>query len=173
MHTESRQLVIMRHAKAEQVGPSDLERTLTEGGRADAAEAGRWLVDEGFRPAHALVSSAVRTRETWAALSSAAGWGDAVDVDFQAALFSAGPETALDLVRLLPANAPSALVLGHNPTVATLAQLLDDGTGDSGAARAMTEGFPPAALAVFEVEGEWASLDLGSARLVAFHVGHG
>jgi hypothetical protein len=31
-------------------------------------------------------------------------------------------------------------------------------------------GFPAGALAVFEVQGSWAELDLATARLVAFHV---
>jgi phosphohistidine phosphatase len=37
----------------------------------------------------------------------------------------------------------------------------------------MAVGFPTGALAVFEVSGAWADLDLASARLVAFHVGRG
>jgi len=63
------------------------------------------------------------------------------------------------------------VVVGHNPTIAYLAQLLDDGSGDDDAGREMAVGFPTGALAVFEVTGSWAELDLASARLVAFHVG--
>ena len=65
----------------------------------------------------------------------------------------------------------SLLVIGHNPTMAYLAQLLDDGSGDEEAHREMAVGFPTSALAVFEVTQSWASLDLASARLVAFHAG--
>jgi phosphohistidine phosphatase len=61
------------------------------------------------------------------------------------------------------------VVVGHNPTMAYLAQLLDDGTGDEQAGRRMATGFPTCALAVFAVRGRWADLDLASARLVAFH----
>src|SRR3954467_15314825 len=43
-HTlEVKTLVVMRHAKAEQSGPSDHERQLTDRGVTDATEAGRWL----------------------------------------------------------------------------------------------------------------------------------
>jgi phosphohistidine phosphatase len=165
----SRRLVVMRHAKAEAVGPSDLERTLTERGRADAGEAGRWLASRQFAPEHALVSAAVRTRETWEALSGAAGW--TLEPDHQAALYAAGPEAALDLMREFPPGAGTAIVLGHNPTMAYLAQLLSDGTGDPESLSLMTEGFPTAALTLFEVEGEWAGLELGTARVAGFHVG--
>lgn len=171
MHNDTRRLVVMRHAKAEQLGPSDLERQLTRRGHDEAAEAGRWLAARGFVPDHALVSSAVRTRETWAEVSGAAGWS--LEPDFQSALYAAGPESALDLLRLLPRTATSVLVLGHNPTVAYLAQLLSDGQGDQDAHRQMATGFPPAAVAVFEHTGEWAGLDIAAARLTGFHVGHG
>ena len=48
--------------------------------------------------------------------------------------------------------------VGHNPTTAYLAHLLDDGTPDPDAFRAMSEGFPAAALAVLEVHVDWADL---------------
>ena len=161
----------MRHAKAEQVAASDVERPLAERGRAQAADAGRWLLDVGVRPDHVLLSSAVRTRETWEALAWAAGWS--VEADLETALYAAGPEAALDVVRQVPAEARSLLVIGHNPTVGYLAQLLSDGTGDEAATSEMTGGYPTCALTVFEYDGEWADLDLGSARVAAFHGGRG
>ncbi len=161
----------MRHAKAEQVAASDMERTLTDRGRADAAEAGAWLAAVDSVPDHVLVSSSVRTRETWAAVADAAGW--TVEPDFETALFSAGPESALDLLRLVVREARSLLVIGHNPTMGYLAQLLSDGLGDEVAMSEMAGGFPTCALTIFEYDGEWADLELGSARVAAFHVGRG
>jgi phosphohistidine phosphatase len=72
-------------------------------------------------------------------------------------------ETAPDVAVLV--------VVGHNPTMAYLAQLLDDGSGDDDAGRQMATGFPTGALAVFDVTVAWSDLDLASARLIAFHVG--
>ena len=174
VHTDSgppRRVVVMRHAQAEQVAPSDLERALTERGRAQAADAGSWLADLGVEPDHALVSGARRTRETWEALSAAAGWS--LEADLDAGLYAAGPDAALDLVRQVPDQVRELLVIGHNPTVGYLAQLLSDGTGDEAATREMTAGYPTCALTVFEYDGAWADLDLGSARVAAFHVGRG
>ena len=117
------------------------------------------------------MSSARRTTSTWLAIAD----GGSFDVEPTAseALYGAGPETALDLVRETPDGVDALVVVGHNPTIAYLAQLLDDGSGDEEAGKQMAVGFPTGALAVFEVTGAWADLDLASARLVAFHVGRG
>ncbi|GAA1773844.1 histidine phosphatase family protein [Nocardioides hankookensis] len=165
----SRQLVVMRHAKAEQAGPTDFDRPLAERGRLDGAAAGAWLAGEGITPDHALVSAALRTQETWAAVASGAGWSLSPELD--RGLYAAGPETALDLVRLVDDRVERLVVIGHNPTMAVLAQVLDDGTGDADVAASMAGDFPTSAVAVFSYDGAWADLGEGTARLEAFHVG--
>lgn len=167
--TPARRLVVMRHSKAESWGESDESRVLEPRGRDDAEAAGRWLAERGFVPDHALVSTAARTRETWQVVAETAGWRS--EPDFDAGLYAAGPEAALDLIRAVPAQATDVIVVGHNPTVAYLAQLLDDGAGDSEAAERMATGFPTSALAVLAVDGPWAELELAGATLVDFHVG--
>ena len=159
----------MRHAKAEQDGPTDFERPLADRGRHDAASAGAWLSGQGFAPDHALVSAALRTQQTWEAVASGAGWSLAPDLD--RGLYAAGPESALDLVRLVPAEVERLVVIGHNPTVAVLAQLLDDDSGDPAVSAEMVGGFPTTSVAVFSYDGAWADLGEGTARLDAFHVG--
>jgi phosphohistidine phosphatase len=168
---QTRELVVMRHAKAEPGGASDIDRELLVRGYDDAVEAGRWLADAGVRPDGALVSAARRTASTWRALAE----GGSFDVEptLSESLYAAGPETALDLVRETADEVTSLVLVGHNPTMAYLAQLLDDGGGDDDAEREMATGFPTSALARFEVTGAWADLDLATARLVGFHVGRG
>ena len=61
--------MVMRHAKAEQSGPSDFERQLSDRGTVDATEAGQWLANRGVEPHQALVSAAVRTQQTWEAVN--------------------------------------------------------------------------------------------------------
>lgn len=161
----------MRHAQAQDVAPTDRDRALTDRGARDAAAAGRWLADHGFAPDHAVVSPAVRTRQTWQALVDAAAWECAPDLE--PALYQAGAEAALDLVRLVPDDVRDVLVLGHNPTIGHVATLLSDGTGDREAALLMAEGHPPAALAVFDVEEAWAQLSWGDGRLTSFVVPRG
>lgn len=159
----------MRHATAEHGGSTDAERPLTARGRDAAAEAGRWLAGQGFVPDHALVSSALRARETWASVAAGAGWGVEPDVDD--GLYAAGPDTALDLLRAVPPEARSLVVVGHNPTVGTVASMLDDGDGDAELVVALAGGYPAGALTLFEYDGEWADLAEGRATPVAFHVG--
>jgi phosphohistidine phosphatase len=169
--TEPRTIIVMRHAKAEQSAPSDFERQLTDRGVADATAAGTWLASRGFVPDHALVSAAVRTQQTWDALVDGGGWD--VDPDVDDALYDAGPESAMDLVRAVPDHVQTLLVVGHNPTMASLAQLLDDGEGDEDAGNEMATGFPTSAVAVFSFDGDWRELAEASASVVAFHVGRG
>jgi phosphohistidine phosphatase len=169
---ESRRLVIVRHAKAEGQGAPDHERRLAARGYGDAVAGGAWLAASGIRPDHALVSSARRAKETYLALCEGAGWEP--DSDDSRALYAAEPETALDLVREVPTEATTLLVVGHNPTMGTLAQLLDDGEGDEVASDELVSGgFPTCSLAVFEVPVAWADLGLTGATLTAFHVGRG
>lgn len=167
----SRRLVVMRHAKAEQEGPTDFERPLADRGRRDAADSGRWLAGEGIAPGHALVSAALRTRETWGAVAAGASW--ALEPDVDRGLYAAGPETALDLIRLTPDAVGTLIVIGHNPTMAYLAQLLDSGEGDPPVPDALAGGFPTSAVAVFSYDGAWVDLGPGSADLVAAYVGRG
>lgn len=167
-----RRLVVMRHSRAVATAPSDHERALAPRGHADAEEAGRWLASQGVVPDAALVSDALRTRETWADVARGAGWE--LEPDFVAALYAAGPDAAVDLVRETAPDVRTLVVLGHNPTMAYVAELLDDGDGDPDATTELiTRGFPTSALAVFAVAGPWAELTPGAGRLEAFHVGAG
>ncbi len=166
-----RQLVVMRHARAEPGGESDHDRELAQRGWDDAVEAGRWLAGRGLVPDSAVVSSARRTMATWLAVAE----GGSLDAESTSSdvLYNAGPETVLDLIRETDDDVLALLVIGHNPTIAYLAQLLDDGSGDEEAGQQMAVGFPAGALAVFEVSGSWSALDLASARLTAFRSGRG
>ena len=167
MKRDPRLILVMRHAKAEQLGPTDLERELSTRGREDSAATGRWLAEQQITPDHVLVSAAVRTRQTWESVAEAAGWS--MEPTYDQGLYAAGPDTAFDLMRETPDEAGTLLVIGHNPTIAVLAQLMDDGEGDEAAGEAMTSGYPTSAVAVFEYDGDWSELDAASARLTAFH----
>jgi phosphohistidine phosphatase len=166
-----RRIAVIRHGKAEHAGRTDFERELADRGRKDSADAGAWLAREGFIADHALVSAAHRAVGTWRYVAEGADWE--LEPTLSQGLYSAGPETALDLVRESPAAAAAVVVVGHNPTMAYLASLLDDGDGDPEVASAMLAGYPTSAVAVFEYDGEWVDLDEGGARLVGFHVGRG
>ena len=159
----------MRHGRAEQFAAEDHQRRLTTRGAREAHDAGQWIADHGLVPTHALVSSAVRAQDTWASLAEVTGVGIQPVVDD--AVYTAGPENALDLLRGTPVDAEVVLFVGHNPTAASLAHLLDDGDAEPEAFRQMSAGFPPAAVAVLDVHVPWAELDPATARLAGFYPG--
>ncbi len=161
----------MRHAKAEAFAPEDHRRRLTDRGHRDATAAGEWLANLGIVPTYAFVSSATRTRQTWKALVE--GNGTPAEARVDDAVYSADADSALDVLRDAPPDAEIVLYVGHNPTAASLAHLLDDGDPDPVAFRAMSAGFPTAATAVLEISVPWADLDIGTAHLMAFHAGQG
>lgn len=164
---QPRRLLVIRHARAGQAA-SDASRPLTDQGVHHAEALGAWLDAHELRPDAALVSSALRAVQTWEALARGGGWDVAPEVS--QGLHAAEPESALDLVRETGDVARTLVLVGHNPTMGSLSQLLDDGEGDAAAgAELAAGGFPPGAVAAFEHDGGWADLSWGSARLVAYH----
>lgn len=168
-------LVLLRHAKSSWAdeGSADVDRPLAERGRRDAGAVGRWLVDHDHVPELVLCSTATRTRQTWA--RAAAGGGDrlaAVPVRHVDAIYQAWPDTLLDLVRSLPEDVGTALLVGHAPGVPELADRLQRVSGDQPLG-ASADGFPTSALAVLEVRGPWAGTGPGTARLLAYEVVRG
>lgn len=166
-----RTLLLMRHAQAESFAVDDHSRRLTDAGRRAAIEAGTWLAGAVPVVQVALVSSAVRACETYVGVCEGAGL--ALEPRVEGALYAAGEESALEVVRTVDPGASTVLWVGHNPTVALLAQALSDEFPDTDAFTALTRGYPPAALTVLTVPGEWADLGPGTARVRDFHVGQG
>jgi phosphohistidine phosphatase len=166
-----RRLLVMRHAKAEAVAASDHARRLTERGRRTAADAGRWARSERLLPDHVVVSDAVRAHETWSEFRESADLDLAADLD--PGLYAAGPESALAVLRSIPVDVATAMIVGHNPTMAQLVHLLDDGTADPDAFAQISAGLPTGALAVLELAGAWADLDVATARITAVHLARG
>jgi phosphohistidine phosphatase len=167
--TNPRRLVVMRHAKAEPFAATDHDRRLTDRGRQDASDVGRHLREAGLLPDLAVVSTAVRTRETWSEVERASGAD--CPVSFAEALFTGSADVVLDAVRGVAEAAACVLVVGHNPTAADLCHLLDDGNGDPEAVSGLLRGFPPAAITVFDVGVPWAELAAETGRVVGYYVG--
>ncbi len=171
MTDQSRQLLVLRHAKAEAFAASDHDRVLTERGRADAAAVGRWLATVGLAPDYVVVSSSVRTQETWAEVAGSAGLTPEVVND--RSLYAAGTDAAMEIIRSVPVDARSVMLVGHNPTMAYLVHLLDDGGAEPSVFTEVSSGYPTSAITVLDVPGAWDALDIAGARIKNFHVGRG
>jgi phosphohistidine phosphatase len=165
----SRTLVIIRHAKAEQIATgADFNRPLTTRGRNDAAAAGAWLVAEGIAPDVIVCSPTVRTRSTWHALAIALAEGPptpAPKVRYEQSLYDNGLSAALDLIQSVDPDAGTVLLIGHNPTVSALSVRLDDRSIRPAG------GLRTAGIAVHDVTVPWAQCV--AARLTKTHTSRG
>jgi phosphohistidine phosphatase len=159
-----RTLVLLRHAKAETPGEMpDFDRTLTDRGRADAVAAGAWLAGRNLVPGLVLCSPAVRTRQTWHGVAvGLAGGGP--EVRHEPGLYDGGRTEVVDLLRAVPDEVATVLVVGHNPTMSDLSLLLDADGPDPGVIGLKTCG-----LAVHRTDGSWSATEPGSMRLVDRH----
>lgn len=118
-----KRLMIMRHAKSawETDAPTDHARPLNARGRRDAPRVGVALAALGWRPDLVLSSDAARTRETWCGMS---GPLDDPPVRYHAELYLAGFGAVQRVVEAAGAEVETLMVLGHNPTMSTVAGLL-------------------------------------------------
>ena len=151
-----RTLILMRHAKAARAheAPRDEARGLTERGRRDAEAAGAALAEAGLAPALALISSALRTRETAAHALKGLVFGHfAMETRFEDALYNAAPEGVWDAFSA--SEAACVIVIGHNPGLGELAShLIRQAHDGSKLAREFAGNFPTAAFAAFEIRGD-------------------
>lgn len=122
---------------------------------------GRHLREAGLKPDLVLCSSATRACETLELLRLPA----AADVLVEDRLYGAGGSALLARLRRVPRSVGSVLLLGHNPGVEELADLLVD-EGD-----ALPEKFPTAAVADLRLPiRTWKELEPHTGRLAAFVV---
>ncbi|MDX8480439.1 histidine phosphatase family protein [Mesorhizobium sp. VK24D] len=158
-----RQLLILRHAKSSRDDPKldDFDRPLAPRGLKTAPLIGRELSRRGWLPELALVSPALRTRDTWRLVAEELP--KHVHAEFAEELYEAAP--AAILARVRQAKASSLIVIGHNPGLQNFVLRLAGAGSDAGVFGKIEAKFPTAALARFTVDEDWASLEFGGARL--------
>ncbi|MDF2967460.1 MAG: phosphohistidine phosphatase [Nocardioidaceae bacterium] len=164
-------IVVLRHAAAEKSAASDHARELTARGRRDATAVGELLTDilDPDADTVALVSTAVRARQTWEA--AAAELAMTVEERQLDELYEADSNELVDMLALLPDETEVVVVVGHNPTMEALVNQLENGDDEDLAGRLAEDGFPKAGLAVLEQDGSWSELETGSCRLERLEVG--
>ena len=140
-----RTLILLRHAKSDwSGGEADIDRPLAKRGRRQAPEAGRWLAAHIDRVDLAVVSPANRTRSTWDLVSAALDVAPRTRIDDR--VYAASDDELLTVVRELPDDLETVVVVGHNPGLEDLVSLL---TGDWAP-------MPTSALAVITTSGPWS-----------------
>jgi phosphohistidine phosphatase len=117
-------LLLLRHAKSSWKDDTldDHDRPLNERGKKEAPKMGQLLLEEHLLPDIILSSDAKRARRTVEKVCEAAGYrGETV---LNSELYLANTATYLKTLARLPDQISRALVVGHNPGMEQLLELL-------------------------------------------------
>ena len=121
-------LVILRHAKSswKDASLSDHDRPLNRRGKSAAPRMGRLIHDEGIVPDRILSSTAKRARTTAALVAEACDYPNVIELNDE--LYHADARSCLSVLRDAYYDDPCLMVVGHNPGLEELLQVL---TGES------------------------------------------
>ena len=158
-----KRLTLVRHAKSswKNAALSDFDRPLNGRGKRDAPRIGAYLAEQGVAPDIVLASPARRARKTaqllGATLPAAAG-----RILFDPALYEADAALLLERVRALDEAWLHVMLVGHNPGLTDLVNLL---------ANAGLDNLPTCGVAVIELEiVSWRQAAAGCGRVAFFAV---
>lgn len=161
-------LLLLRHAKSDWSEPGpDHDRPLAPRGKKAAPIMGRYIQAHNLTPSLMLVSSARRAQQT--AKLAAAQMSPEPEIRTRESLYNfSSPHALLNVIRDSGGEHETLMLVGHNPTMETLADALL-GTGNSAARAAMNQKFPTAALAVIEFNiATWHEAQTTGGALVSF-----
>jgi phosphohistidine phosphatase len=149
-----RTVIVLRHGKSDWSGSEvDRLRPLARRGRRQVPEAGRWLAGNVDVIDLAVVSPAARARETWQLAAAELGGAVPVRVDDRA--YPGSVHALLGVLRELPEDVATVVLVGHNPAVEDLVESLTGGWVP----------MPTSALAVIDLSGPWSTAGAGTAAL--------
>lgn len=113
-------VLLLRHAKSSWDNPAldDHERPLNKRGLKVAPRMGQLIADEGLKPDVIVSSTAVRAATTAEVVAEECGYEG--EIYFMDDLYLAPPSAYLCLLRDLPEEYESALLVGHNPGISEL-----------------------------------------------------
>jgi phosphohistidine phosphatase len=117
-------LLLMRHAKSswKHAEMPDHERPLNKRGKKDAPMIGSLIKEKELVPQTILCSTAVRASETARMVQEKSGFaGEAIFLD---SYYLAEPNAYLEGLQALPDEIERVLVIGHNPGLEGLLQIL-------------------------------------------------
>ncbi len=128
--------------------------------------AGRKLADTGISFDLAICSTAVRTRETWKlAVHELPHRPKTV---YEERIYEASPGELIAVLNETPDDTHDLVLIGHNPGVQGLVEILAGQFEDDARARMNDRGFPTSAYAVLSYTGSWKALEPGTATLVDY-----
>ena len=119
-----KELLVLRHAKSGHSNPrlTDHDRPLNQRGLETAPRVGRLLASEDLLPDLVLCSTATRTTQTAALVMEATGAD--IRTEHLQELYLAPARTILELVVLGGGDADRVMVVGHNPGMENVLDML-------------------------------------------------
>ena len=153
-----KRLLVVRHAKAAKAEGrgEDFDRPLAPRGEHDAAEMGRRLARNKAHPGAILTSPAERALATAKLIARELDfpWDEIRTVK---SAYLGDASTLLNLVRRIDERVEAALLVGHNPGISELAQVL---------ARNFAQELPTGAVVSLDLQADtWAGVRRGSGSL--------
>jgi phosphohistidine phosphatase len=117
-------LYLLRHAKSSWKNPelADFERPLNGRGKKAGETMGRLMANENICPELVLSSPAVRARETIEIVIRAAKLQ--TELRYDERIYEAGPMRLLEVISQVENERKSVMLVGHNPGMEELLQLL-------------------------------------------------
>lgn len=116
-----KQLIILRHGKAEQdtMAKDDYDRDLTGRGRKNATAMGNYILKRAGVPDLILSSSARRAHETAILAAQQIGYPDN-EIQTNQNLYFAPARWIMNVLSKLPDDVDNCLYVGHNPGITDL-----------------------------------------------------
>jgi phosphohistidine phosphatase len=165
MEATTRRLLVVRHAKsARPLGVPDDARPLGPRGQRDAPRMGRRIRDLVGSVDLVVVSPTRRTKQTWELMRPSLDHGPVLT---DPRIYDEWGAHLIDVVRQLPDDARTTMILGHEPGASELVLMLA-GSGPAELRNQVATKFPTCAVAVLAIREPWERVGPGCASLEVF-----
>ena len=151
-------VILFRHGKSDWNADFELdhERPVAPRGKKASKAMGKWLSNTEQAPDYCMVSSALRTRQTFEYASKAGEWD--AEMVIESELYDSTVSTYISLIKQLPDHAQRVIVVGHEPTCSGTTSML---AGEADIR------FPTATMARVDLDIEnWNEVQAGCGTLI-------
>lgn len=155
-----KKLYLIRHAKSDwsDLSKSDFERGLNKRGKRNIVRMGNALEEMEIKPDLIISSSAKRAKKTAKGLAEKLGYDN--DLLLLDTLYMCEPQQWIETIQNIPENCHSVFIVGHNPEITDVANMLIDDYIDN---------IPTMGIAGFDIsDKKWKKFERKNAKLKFF-----
>ena len=157
----SKILYLVRHAKSswKDASLADRDRPLSERGLNSAPDMGRRLAEQGHKPDLVISSPALRAFSTAKKIAKEADYDSSKIITHESLYFS-GTRSMVDMLEGLDDGFDKVMIVGHNPAMTSLLNILCDSSVDN---------MPTCAVAVISFDTDsWSELSMTDGDLLSY-----